>query len=161
MRNLNDNRHVVDSLFVLILFSIFAVCAILIIAFGANIYQRTVNNLDEHFNITTSVAYIQEKFRQSDSSDAFSLAKFGDGDALCISSDINDTIYHTYIYKEDGFLKELNVKDGSQVSSQAGQSLLKVKAFSITDTGNGSYMFIITDDKGNTRQISCCSRCDI
>ena len=63
MRKHIENRHIVDTLFVLTLFAVFAICSMLLIAFGANIYQKTINNYEEHFNIATSVAYINEKIR--------------------------------------------------------------------------------------------------
>ena len=42
MRRHIENRHIVDTLFVLTLFAVFAICSMLLIAFGANIYQKTM-----------------------------------------------------------------------------------------------------------------------
>ena len=69
----------------------------LLIAFGANIYQKTINNYEEHFNISTSVAYINEKIRQNDDSGAIELSSFGSSDAFRITSYYNDVKYYTYI----------------------------------------------------------------
>ena len=160
MNKSHDNRHVVDNLFVLTLFAVFAICAVFIIAFGANIYKKTVNNLEEHFNLTTSVAYIREKFRQNDSSNAFCVASFGDGNALLINTEVNGIRYETYIYKDSGYIKELSVKEGSNVAPKAGQNLLPVDNLTIEDLGDDRYSFKILDTNGNEREFICASKCD-
>lgn len=155
-----ETSHVIDSFFVFTLFSIFAICAILLIAFGANIYKKTISNLEEHFNVTTSMAYIEEKFRQSDVSDAFSVTEFGDGNALAIESVVNDTDYITYIYKYDNHLKELHMKAENTLSPNAGQNLLEIRYFRVVDNNDGSFTFTITDINQNSLTVTCYSRCD-
>ena len=39
-------KHIIDTLFVIALFSLFALSAIFLITIGANIYGRTVNNME-------------------------------------------------------------------------------------------------------------------
>ena len=126
MRKHIENRHIVDTLFVLTLFAVFSICSMLLIAFGANIYQKTINNYEEHFNISTSVAYINEKIRQNDDSGAIELSSFGSSDAFRITSYYNDVKYYTYIYMDDGYLKELYAKSESKLSPKAGKKLLKL-----------------------------------
>lgn len=155
-----SKSHVVDSFFVFMLFSVFAICAILLIAFGANIYKKTVTNLEEHFNVTTSVAYIEEKFRQCDGQDAFSVVKFGDGNAFQINRTINDIDYCTYIYKYDNYLKELHTKADSSLSPTAGQNLLEIQSFDVVSNGPQSYTFMITDINSNSVSVTCNSKCD-
>ncbi len=155
-----ETSHVIDSFFVFMLFSIFAICAILLIAFGANIYKKTISNLEEHFNVTTSMAYIEEKFRQSDISDAFSVTEFGDGNALMIKSVVNETNYITYVYKYDNHLKELHMKADNTLSPNAGQNLLEIKYFRVDDNNDGSFTFTITDINQNSLTVTCYSRCD-
>lgn len=159
-REKRETSHVIDSFFVFMLFSIFAICAILLIAFGANIYKKTISNLEEHFNVTTSMAYIEEKIRQSDVSDAFSVTEFGDGNALAIESVVNDTDYITYIYKYDNNLKELHMKAENTLSPNAGQNLLEIRYFRVVDNNDGSFTFTITDINQNSLTVTCYSRCD-
>ena len=159
-REKHETSHVIDSFFVFTLFSIFAICAILLIAFGANIYKKTISNLEEHFNVTTSMAYIEEKFRQSDVSNAFSVTEFGDGNALTIESVVNDTDYITYIYKYDNHLKELHMKAENTLSPNAGQNLLEIRYFRVVDNNDGSFTFTITDINQNSLTVTCYSRCD-
>lgn len=160
MRKHIENRHIVDTLFVLTLFAVFAICSMLLIAFGANIYQKTINNYEEHFNISTSVAYINEKLRQSDDSNAIELIDFGSSDAFRISSSFNDTDYYTYIYMDDGYLKELYAKAENELSPKAGKKLLPINSFDINVSKEGLYTYTITDMYDSTMTVNVTSKCD-
>ena len=60
-----QQRHIIDILFVLALFGIFALSAIFLITIGANIYGKTMNNMERNFDTRTALAYITEKVRRS------------------------------------------------------------------------------------------------
>lgn len=155
-----ENKHIVDTLFVLTLFAVFAVCSMLLIAFGANIYQKTVDNMEDHFNIYTSVTYISEKIRQSDSASSLEVVDFGDSDAFKISSNVDGTDYLTYIYMNDGYLKELYIKADHKLEPKAGQKLLPITRFDITEESPGLYSYVITDDNDSTLVMKISSKCD-
>lgn len=155
-----ENKHIVDTLFVLTLFAVFAVCSMLLIAFGANIYQKTVDNMEDHFNIYTSVTYISEKIRQGDSSSSLEVVDFGDGNAFKIASNIEGTDYLTYIYMYDGYLKELYIKADNPLEPKAGQKLLPVSRFDITSEATNLYSYTITDNNGSTLVMKVSSKCD-
>jgi len=155
-----ENRHIVDTLFVLTLFAVFAICSMLLIAFGANIYKKTVNNFEEHFNIYTSVSYITEKIRQSDNTDAIDIVDYGDSTAFRISSMHNRKDYYTYIYMDDGYLKELYVKADNTLNPKAGNKLLPIQFFNVECDENGFFIFKITDIYGSTISVNISSKCD-
>ena len=50
MNQRNENKHMVDVLFVIILFCVFAVSALILVMIGANVYKKTVNDMDSNFN---------------------------------------------------------------------------------------------------------------
>lgn len=160
MRRRPENKHIVDTLFVLTLFAVFAICSMLLIAFGANIYQKTVNNYEEHFNIFTSVAYINEKLRQGDASDAIELVDFGASQAFRLSSFYNDTEYYTYIYLDNGYLKELYVKADNSLSPKAGKKLLPINAFKAQKSDSGAFIYTITDIYNSTLTVHISTKCD-
>ena len=93
MKKKFENRHMVDVLFVITLFCMFAVCAILLIAVGAKVYQNTIDNMDTHFTSSTSMSYITEKIRQNDEAGALSVCTFGNENALLITQEINNEQY--------------------------------------------------------------------
>lgn len=155
-----ESRHIVDTLFVLTLFAVFAVCSMLLIAFGASIYQKTIDNMEEHFNISTSVTYITEKLRQGDDSDAINVVAFGDSDAFRITSTIDEIEYYTYIYMDNGYLKELYVKSDKALGPKAGQKLLPISHFEISEQSDGLFSYMITDSKNSTMIMKVSTKCD-
>lgn len=139
-------RHIIDIIFVIALFCMFVLSSIFLISIGANIYSKTMTNMDTNFNSRTAVAYINEKIRQSDDLGAIHIESFDGCDALTISSEINGKLYTTYIYEFDGELRELMVRSDVTLSPAAGQSLLKVNSFSIEPVNDSLIKFIISMD---------------
>ena len=74
--NQKQDKHIVDVLFVIGLFCIFALSSFFLISIGANIYRKTVAHMDENFNTRTSLSYVVEKIRQADSEGAVSIGTF-------------------------------------------------------------------------------------
>ena len=160
MKNKNENRHMVDVLFVLTLFCVFAVCSILLIAVGARIYQNTIDSMETHFTSTTSLSYISEKIRQNDRADSILIEEFGGNDALVLLSEYNNEEYCTYIYSYGGHLKELFTKRSIELSPEAGQDILAISDFSITTLEDSLYEITLVDDKHKSQTIRIGSKAD-
>lgn len=152
----NEKRHMVDVLFVLTLFCVFALCSILLIAVGAKVYQNTINSMETHFTSTTSLSYITEKIRQNDFSQGIVVEEFGGNDALVLLSEYNGEEYCTYIYFYAGHLKELFTKRSIALSPEAGQDILAISDFIITKLDNGLFEITLIDaeHKSSTIRIS-------
>lgn len=127
-----QQKHIIDILFVLTLFGLFALSAIFLISVGANVYSKTVDHMDENFDTRTSLAYITEKIRQSDQEGGVCVGKLNDRDAIIITTHGSDTDYYTYLYQHDGYLKELMVRQDISLGPEAGQNILKISDFSVT-----------------------------
>lgn len=154
MNKRNNRRHTVDMLFVLTLFGVFAVCASLLIAFGANIYQSTVDRTNEHYTLSTASSFITQKVHQHDESGCVRVGEYGDGPAFMLYEEIGDTRYCNYLYTYDGYLKELFIPEGSDVVPSSGQNILPVSAFTIvhnnmyTDSDGTQYVVSLADKSG-------------
>lgn len=125
-------KHIIDTLFVIALFCLFALSAIFLITIGANIYGRTVNNIEDNFSNRTALAYITEKVRQSDNAGSLSIGAFHGCPALIITSKIENTEYCTYLYEYDGYLREIMLRRGMAIDPAIGQSIIAVSDFSLT-----------------------------
>ena len=127
-----QQKHIIDILFVLTLFGLFALSAIFLISVGADVYSKTVDHMDENFDTRTSMAYITEKIRQSDKDGAITIGQLENRDAIIICSQIADTPYYTYLYEHEGYLKELLVRKDIPLGPEAGQAILPVSGFYLT-----------------------------
>jgi len=142
-----EKKHMVDFLFVIALFFVFALSALMLVMIGANVYKNTVNNMSVNFNSRTSYAYITEKIRQNDSYESVSAGDYQGLDAIILKQVINDTDYYTYLYQYDGYIKELFIKEGADIDPSAGQNILEAKGFSVSSAGTGLYNIqIVTPD---------------
>ena len=142
-------RHIVDILFVLALFCIFALSALMLVLIGSNVYRKTVANMDDNYNTRTSLAYVTEKIHQFDETDAIEIGTLGDRDALILKTNTESSQYYTYIYMNDGYLKELFVSADSDLAPEAGQNILPIEDFQLNKINNKLYQFTISVDDKN------------
>lgn len=155
-----ENRHMVDTLFVITLFCLFAVCSITVIAVGARVYQNTIQHMETHFTANTSIAYITEKIRQCDTADAVSVDDYNGQNILCLKQEIDGTVYCTYLYTYDGYLRELFVKDDFPIDPAAGQTILPVRNFLVQSISDSLLKVTIIDRKSNINTVTIATKCD-
>lgn len=130
MNHKTQEKHfIVDILFVLALFGVFAVSALALVTIGADVYQHTVEDMDVNYESRTAVSYIMEKVRQNDTTDSIFLTTLEDAPALCMLSEIDEDTYCTYLYYYEGHLKELFMRQGASLGGQllpAGTDILEL-----------------------------------
>ncbi|MCI8561152.1 MAG: DUF4860 domain-containing protein [Dorea sp.] len=149
MRFRVKQRHMIDFLFPVALFFVFALSALTVILLATKIYQSTTENSSLNYTSRTSLSYISEKIHQQDSG-KISLGTFSGCDALVLDQDMNGTAYHTYIYAYQNELKEIFLKDGARANASAGQTILKVQNFSMEQVSDSLFSFQCTDETGQT-----------
>ena len=130
MNTKQERNHIVDVLFVLALFVVFTLSALVLVILGANVYRQTVSYMDENYTARTAYSYLTEKVRQNDLYDSVSIGELEGTTALVLTQEINDTTYATYLYLHEGNLRELFMRQGSDIGSDplsAGQEILPLK----------------------------------
>ncbi len=146
--NKKQENHIIDILFVIALFCIFALSSFFLISIGANIYSKTVANMESNFNGRTAFAYITEKIRQSDATGSVSVSKLDDTPALTVTQEINGVPYITYLYQHENDLKELTIRKDTPLPANAGQSIVSVSNFSLKQLNNDLLAFSFTTTDG-------------
>ncbi len=153
MKFKNDSKHIVDLLFVLALFLVFAFFSLMLVIVGANVYRKTVDNSNINFSTQTAFSYIAEKIRQqdeitaNDADSVISVEPFGEGDALVLKSTQKaegaqqSVVYKTYIYLYQDSLRELFIKEGSQIGPEAGKEIFPLTAFTVEQVTGTLYRF--------------------
>jgi len=158
MGKLKGKRHIFDALFVGILFFVFLICALLVVTIGSSVYSRTTRRMNEHFTIQTALSYIVEKVRQNDVHGGIELFDQEGISGLKISRDFDGNSYETLIYVYDGYLKELFIRTGSQVTLRNGKPLMEMISLEIEQPLDTLYRITLTDDTGNSRSVSIAER---
>lgn len=123
--------HIVDVIFVLALFGLFALSAMALIITGSGIYQNTVNNMKSNYETRTSSSYVTEKVRQGN---GFEEVEIAGTDALAVKKEVAGTSYITYLYSYDGYLRELFISADKEFTDSllpAGQKITELSSMSI------------------------------
>lgn len=153
MRNNHDvnNRHIVDVLFVLALFGVFAASSLMLVTIGANVYKKTVANMNKNFTERTAYSYVMEKIRQNDSNDTISVEEIEGIPALTFTQTNGEEEFCTYLYLYEGQLKELFVRkdsfSGTNILS-AGQDIMPMSAFTLEKTEDGLIRLVLDTGSG-------------
>lgn len=139
-----ENRHNMDSVFVLLLFAVFAGCILLVLLFGASSYESLVRRDNQAYNSRTAMSYIAAKFRHSDEENSIYVGSFADRmdvgkdeiTTLYLKFPTDEGTYFTKIYYYDGYIREVLCADNSNLSPEDGNEILKAKGISFLQDGN-------------------------
>ena len=145
-----QKKHMIDILFPIILFFIFAISAIIVLLLAANVYRSTAKGLTTDYLTGTSLAYVSEKIHQNNEAGAISIGTLGHTDAVVIRQHYEDKPYCTYIYFYDGALRELFVREGTDVSPADGTEILELEAFTIEPISDSLIRFTARDARGQS-----------
>lgn len=141
-------QHITDVIFVLSLFCVFAVLALFVVVLGANVYKGISNNMAENYNARTSITYITEKIRQHDNQGYVQIKDIADSSALVITQDMEGTVYETWIYVIDGNLREIMVKQGTEVLPGSGQTIMNLESMDMEKIQGGLIELTVVDTEG-------------
>lgn len=149
-RSFRSRSHVTDMLFTLGLFCIFAAAAFILVMIGIQVYQRTVEQMQDTYSTRTAISYVAEKVRQHDVAGGVELTELEGVPALRLTDSLNGEDYDTYIYSDGGYLCELTVRQGAEPALSLGERILQVKDFSVEDAGGGFLAFSASSSDGGS-----------
>ena len=153
MQRDEQRRYIVDILFVLALFFVFAVSSIMLIAIGASIYRRNTDSMEHNYTIRSSHAYLAEKMRAADTSGAVSIGETDGLESLLLHQEINGKSYITRLYLYDGCITELFHRADVDLPASAGMQLMEVSELSFKEMDDGSIKADVTERDGYTHTV--------
>ena len=136
----------IDFLFPVALFFVFALSALTVILLAARIYQSTTESSSLNYTARTSLSYINEKIHQNDCDGAVYLDEFDGCQALVMEQAHNNERYYTYIYIYGQELKELFIKEGVDVTASAGRTIMEIQDFSMEEISENLLKFSCVDN---------------
>ena len=131
MSRRGEQQHNIEGAFVLVLFAVFAITVIAVLALGANSYQRLVARDNDAYNRRIITSYVAAKLRSSDAVGSvavggFSSPKTNDGiNTLHLYMDVEGDIYDQRIYFYDGHVYELLTLSESNIEPEDGSPILE------------------------------------
>lgn len=149
-------EHIIDNVFTLVLFSVFAIMALLVTAAGASAYKSTSNQVEERFNRQTCLNYITARVHSNNEAGAVAVTKMGESDALTFVQDINGAVYLTSIYYYDGAVRELLYRSDLELGPDAGNEICRAQGLDFSLDGEKlSVALTGTDGVTVTAVVAC------
>lgn len=148
MRFHNRGRHVIDLVFPIALFFVFAASTLMVLTLAANIYGDTTSMLRVNDESRTALSYVSEKIRQSDVKGGLKVANVENTQCLVMASEYDGVGYSTYIYEYKGMLKELFVRNDAPVSLKSGMDITEIQSLTIKEEEGNLYHFTTVDSDG-------------
>ena len=148
MNHDGKDNHIIGGLSVLLLFSLFAVCVLFVLLFGADAYRRVTSRDQAAYDRRTAVQYLSTKVRQTKNGGAVSLLPdAAAGDVLVLAEEAGGEAYVTLIYCYDGWLRELFTAAGADFSPDAGEKLFPAQGLSL-ELEDGALLCVLNGETG-------------
>lgn len=163
MNDRKEKPHIVDVLFVLALFGVFTLSALVLVILGANIYKQTVSHMTENYDSRMACSYFAEKIRQNDLASSVELGELYDTEALVFSQEINGETYATYLYYHNGYLKELFMKKDGNIGDNplsAGNSIMKLDSLDMEMLSDNLLKIYFTLAPGQEQHVYISTHCN-
>lgn len=142
--------HSIDTVFALILFSVFGLCSVLLVLLGAGIYGRSAEEMNR-IDTPVILSYLTEKLRSCGQQDGIVLEQTGTGqDRMLLSEHDAKGEYVTWIYVENGSLKEALMPKGREPIENGGNEIARVQLFEVGELPGGLLEMKVTDGAGQT-----------
>ncbi len=133
------------ALATLLVFTLFAICLLLVLLTGAGVYRRLADRGDEGHVSQTAAQYITTRVHQGREP---RVEDFEGCEALTFSEEYGGTPYLTRIYCWDGWLRELFSAQETSLSPADGEKILKLDRVDFS-LENGVLTVIIQEESLN------------
>ena len=143
-------KHNIENAFVLVLFAVFAVTIMAVLALGANSYQTLVSRDTENYNKRIITSYVTAKIQNNDSGEGVAVGGYAEVDkedgiqTLHMFETIEGQKYDVRIYYYDGYIRELFTLADLDIKPEAGNKITEAKGLSFKQ--NGSLIEILATD---------------
>jgi len=135
VRIANANR--LDTVFVLVVFCIFAASVLLVITLGGGVYQNTHAIIQEEYDARTALSYIWSKVKNFDEAGRVYLDILQGEPALCLEELYGEYVYRTVIYLYNGWIYELFYEEGFDFFLEDGTPILPTQELSFKQRDYG------------------------
>lgn len=127
----------IDTIFVLVIFCIFAASVLISLMFGGIVYKNTTDKANEKYDENICLSYIWMKVKNSDALDSVYIDTFYDLSVLCLDEEYDGITYQTRIYLYDGWVRELFSELGLEFNPETGDRIISADFLGFENLDNG------------------------
>lgn len=135
-------KHNMDGVFILLLFAVFAIAVVSVLALGATSYKNLVKRDDDAYNRRIITSYVTAKIRNYDDRGAVAVGGFtspdkADGiETLHLYRMIDEERFDFRIYYYKGYIYELFTTADNVIEPLAGNAIMEAQGLSFEQTGS-------------------------
>lgn len=124
------------TLWTLLLFFVFVLCALFTVLTGAGVYETMNTRSEQQFRGYTALQYIANKVRQGDTAGGVRIRQMEDIPVLELAQTLNDDTYVTWIYYRDQNIYELFTGEDSGLGLEDGIAVMACDGLKLLQEGN-------------------------
>lgn len=145
--------YTVDTVFVLVLFAVFAITVLFVLMSGAGVYKNTQELMQERYEERTALSYITAKVNHNDTAGTVYVTDLDGLDALAFKTDSDGIKAITYMYYYGGAIRELTCPEDIVLTPDAGQKIIEASDLDF-ETDGDLITVICTGTKGTSASVS-------
>lgn len=126
---MNKHQSKLTGLMALTVFTLFAVCILLVLLTGADRYRDLTEQGGRDHVRRTAAGYLTTRVRQAE---GVRIEDFGGADALVLEETVDSEPYLTRVYCHDGWLRELYTAQSGSFSPADGETILEAEDLTLT-----------------------------
>lgn len=127
----------IDTVFVLIIFCIFASSVLIVLMLGGSIYKNMADISQAGYDERTCLSYIWTKVKNGDEAGKIYVDDFNGQAALCLDEVYDGVTYRTVIYYYDGWVRELFSEAGLALAPEDGVAVIKTDSLAFEQLQDG------------------------
>lgn len=138
----SSQKHSIENVFVLVLFAIFAMTIVAVLALGANQYKSLVERDNNSYNQRIITSYVSAQIRGYDRTDAVKVGGFSspdvedEVDTLHLFDEVDGIRYDLRIYYYKGKIYELFASEEADMKPEDGVAVMDAKGLSFEKKGS-------------------------
>ena len=144
---MKSNQNRVDTVFVLMIFCVFAVSVFLVLMLSGSTYSNIVRMSGEGQNERIALSYIRTRVRNADSAESVFVGEFHGLSALRLKERFDEHTFVTQIYLYDGWIFELFHMEGLEFMPQDGVPIIRADYLSFYEITEG--LIRVSTDTGS------------
>lgn len=150
MKRREGNPHsLMGTLFTLILFLMFVLCALFTVLTGGKVYENMSVRMEEGYTGNVALQYIANKVRQGDVAGQVLVKDVEGISVLELAQQVGDFTYVTWIYHRDGQICELFAGEDSGLGLFDGIPVMECEGLKLLQEGR--LLTVETTGKGGGR----------
>lgn len=135
----------VDTVFVLIIFCVFAISMLMVLMLGASIYKNMTEISRDGYDEHTTLSYFWTKIKNGDEEGKVYLGDFQGIPALCLAEVYGDSTYLTMIYRYGDKVYELFTETDVFLDPEDGTPVIGAESLMFEELDNGLIKVTVGD----------------